>query len=147
MRNETKTNFNFRVICSFVCAPVAEGQKSGSVTKKYSNPECAHITYVDDMGKVRRIRGKLISGFEKSFEDGGVVALYKIVGEKEIFIKSYLTGKIGTFRFTNLRKGTYLLKTGSINFGFNCRNIKVVLAPKDSDSSNKDLEIEVELGT
>jgi hypothetical protein len=134
--------------CVAFAAP-ARGQTKGYRTKKYTKAQCAHMTDFSDMGKVKRISGTLFLGLAgaKPFEYSGIVAVYKVVGKDKVFVGSYLTGTDGRFEFKHIAPGAYYLKTGSIEFGFNCLDVAVVLAPNDSDASNEELEISVELGT
>jgi len=118
----------------------------GKITKKYREPLTAHAINESDAGKVRRIRGKLYC-CDEGIPYGSIVCLYRIVNKKEVFLYSYLVGESGKFDFKGLAKGTYLLKTGSINHGFNSMNVIVTLAPQDKDSSSEDIEIRIEVGT
>ncbi len=137
----------FVIVSVFACcAGLIQGQKKGYKTKKYAAPRCAHIKNFSFEGKIKRVKGRLALG-SQPFSYEGIVALYKIIGEKEIFLQSYLTSDDGKFEFKSLKPGIYLLKTGTIGPGFNCRDVKVILAPDDKDSSSEDLEIQVELGT
>lgn len=127
-------------------AKTAFGQIKGYTTKKYTAARCAHMINVTDMGKVKRIQGLLFVGNDEPLFQG-IVAVYKITDGKNVFIKSYVTGDDGRFKFRDLKEGSYLLKTGSIGDGFNCLEVNIMLVPKDKDSSDEDLKIRVQIGT
>lgn len=81
------------------------------------------------------------------FHKGSIISIYKLKGDKSKFLISYLVGADGKFDFKKLKSGTYYLMTGTIEGGFNQNSIKVILAPRDEDSSDEDLEIFLEVGT
>ncbi|MEZ5429420.1 MAG: hypothetical protein R2747_24465 [Pyrinomonadaceae bacterium] len=78
---------------------------------------------------------------------GSIISIYKITDDKSVFIYSYLVGAKGEFDFKDLKDGTYFLKTGTTDGAFNQLDVKVILARKDKESSDEDLEIWLEAGT
>lgn len=125
----------------------AQSPKSkGKYTKKIKSPVCAHIRNEWDEGKVKRIRGKLV-GADQTMPTGSIISIYKITDDKSVFIYSYLVGAKGEFDFKDLKDGTYFLKTGTTDGAFNQLDVKVILARKDKESSDEDLEIWLEAGT
>jgi hypothetical protein len=133
------------LLCGFDA--LAQAPKSeGKYTKDYTEPRTAHINNFSDAGKVRRIRGALYC-CKEGIPLGAIISLYKLTNGKEQFVYSYLVGSTGKFFFKRLKEGVYFLKTGTIDGYFNSETVKVLLAPKDKDSSIKDLEIHLEVGT
>ncbi len=96
--------------------------------------------------KVTAIRGKLYFS-DNQPPTSSIVSLYYIGKKESKFINSILVGSDGYFDFKKLKNGNYYLKTGTIDGGFNCVNIKILLAPDDKDSLVEDLEIPMEVGT
>ncbi len=127
---------------SFAQAPKTKGK----YTKEIKEPVNAHILNEIDMGKVKRIRGKLYIG-DHDIPINSIISVYKISNDKSEFLFSYLVGANGKFDFKKLKKGIYLLMTGTTDASFNQNNVKVILAPQDDDSSDEDLQIPMEVGT
>ncbi len=125
-------------------------QAKGMYTREYTGPVTAHIQNNSDAGRVRRIRGRFFNPFVQGMKEapnGAIVSLFKLSGGKEKFIYSFLVGASGRFDFKGLKKGIYLLKTGTTTGGFNSEYVKVVLAPRDKRSSSKEIKIYWEIGT
>lgn len=135
-----------------LCASVAVGQspeKNGKFTKEFDGPTTAHGNGYTELGKRKRIRGRFQS---LAFDDlpmpeGTIISVYSVTGEKETFLFSYLVGANGRFYFKNLKPGVYLLKTGTIDGGFNSEDLKVELAPKDRDAKGDDIIVALAIGT
>ena len=124
-------------------------EKGGKFTNVYTEPVTAHVRNSSDAGKVQRIRGRLFLGCceKDDFPTGAIISVYEVVDGEEHFKFSYLVGADGRFNFKSLKKGSYILKTGTISGGFNSLYVKVELAPKDKASSSEDIEITLEVGT
>ena len=135
------------ITLSFCFTSSAQAPKSrGKYIRNIKEPKCAHITNELNDVKVKRIRGKLFIGNNET-PIGSIISVYKITNTESRFIFSYLVGKDGKFNFKQLKEGTYFLKTGTTNGYFNQNNIKILLAPKDKDSSEEELEIPLAVGT
>lgn len=102
-----------------------------------------HIQSIIDLGEVKSIRGKILAPNEEEIVDVRIV-LYKIEGDKDIFIGSQLSDENGDFCFKGIKKGNYELRMGMD--GFNSRIYKLQLNPKNKRLSNK-IEARLELGT
>jgi hypothetical protein len=124
-------------------------EKNGKVTKKYREPVTAHIQNARDVGKVRRIRGRLylLCCEKDDAPAGAIISVHEVVDGKEQFKFSYLVGADGRFDFKGLKNGIYVLKTGTTNGYFNSLYVTVELAPEDNGSSSEEMEITLEVGT
>lgn len=121
-------------------------KRSGKYTSSILQPKTAHIQNDSDAGKVKRIRGKLYC-CDEGIPSGAIISVYSIHDGEEKFLYSYLVGASGKFDFKDLKKGTYLLKTGTTDGYFNSLYVRVMLAPDDKDSSSDEIEIRLEVGT
>lgn len=127
---------------SFSQAPNSEGK----YTKEIKTPKVAHVTNELIGGKYKRIRGKLDIG-KWEIPLNSIISVYKITDNHSEFLFSYFVGADGKFDFKKLKAGTYFLMTGTTDGGFNQNNIKIILAPKDKDSSEEEIEIPLQVGT
>lgn len=134
-------------ILALSCACFSQAPNlKGKYSKKIMEPKSAHITNELIARKLKRIRGKLLIG-ENEIPINSIISVYKIANNKSEFLFSYLVGADGKFDFKRLKEGTYYLKTGTTDGYFNQNNVKIILAPRDKDSSSEDLEIPMQVGT
>lgn len=103
-------------------------------------------------GKVKKIKGRVLIPNEPAelaivevydYDDDMDSDIRKAVENRER-ITACKVSKDGRFCFSNLKPGTYILKTGMSAFNFTY--VKVTLAPNDKESSNKEIEIEIHIG-
>lgn len=133
------------LVLSFACFSQVPKLK-GKYTKKIKEPKSAHMINELIERKLKRVRGKLFIG-ENETPINSIISVYKITDNKSEFLFSYLVGADGKFDFKKLKEGTYYLKTGTTDGYFNQNNIKIILAPRDKDSLDEDLEIPLQVGT
>jgi hypothetical protein len=132
----------FLVFANFAQAPKSKGK----YTKKIKEPKIAHMLNEIDLGKVKRVRGKVFLG-ENDVPLNTIISVYKIMSDKSEFLFSFLVGANGEFDFKDLKAGSYVLKTGTTDGYFNRNDFKLLLTPNDKDASGEDLEIALEVGT
>ena len=108
-------------------------------------------------GKVKQLKG-YVTDLNGDYINGVIVevfdyknadkdkSLYNIANSRKRRAACWVS-KDGRFCFSNLPRGDYLLRVGTIGGGFNYGLVKVTLSPKEKDSSDKEIEILLTVGT
>ena len=119
-------------------------------------PRGANMVIEIHLGKVKKLKGRvmlqddtpaeeaIVEVFDYKKSDKGDLYNIPQLRERQTACK---VSKDGRFCFSNLPSGTYLLRVGTTHDGFDYTLIKVTLAPRDKKSSNKEIEIPLQLGT
>lgn len=134
-------------IVSLIQIPAQSPEKKGIYTLDVKSPVNAHIANTVNIGRVKKVRGRIMAPDAGWAPIKTVISVYVIDFSSSRFLFSFFVGAKGKFSFPELLPGTYLLKTGTTDGYYNQVDFELVLAPKDKTSSDKDLNLRMEVGT
>lgn len=109
---------------------------------------CANEVITYDAGKVQKLRGVVTD------RKGGRLelvkfALFRVEGDKRVFVGASEGDEKGRFCFPPLPKGNYILKVGQGDHafsGFKCMEVSFTLLP-NNNGALQNIKIEMEVGT